>query len=160
MRKLLHMTFLLVGASIFLMACNQSMPEPQQEVPEQPESAVLWGTWERISFAYTSPASTTAGDASLWKEIKIFTPTHFMWIANTGDNTGFVSAGGGRYTYEDGIFTEILEYHSAPELIGAHLPFEMRVEGDTMYFSGTFPGKELLGVEHDTHLEEKWRRVE
>jgi hypothetical protein len=71
------------------------------------------------------------------KTIKLLTGTRFQWAAINTETKQFFGTGGGTYTFEDGKYTEHIEFFSRDSSrVGASLSFDGRVEGDDWHHSG------------------------
>jgi hypothetical protein len=105
----------------------------------------LVGTWQMIKYQ--------GGPAHDPPNTKILNETHFAFGHLTRD--GGVFAGGGRFEAEDGIYKELIEYHSIPELVGLTIKFQYHLEDDLWYHKGEFD----VGDRH-YHIDEVWQRVE
>ena len=71
------------------------------------------------------------------KTIKILSGTRFQWTAMNTETKEFFGCGGGTYTFEEGKYTENIEFFSRDNSrVGANLSFEGRVEGDDWHHSG------------------------
>ena len=111
----------------------------------------LEGTWRLVSQRAVYP-DTVIITSNVPPSMKILNSTHFSWgyQATSGED---VLAGGGRYTLEaDTVYTEYIEYHTSPVLVGVPIKFTARVVGDLWYHTGIFPS--------GYRLEEVWRRIE
>ena len=113
------------------------------------ESNKLEGAWEIVYSKYTSTDTTIERTQIENPSTKILTSTHFAfgWQSDDGKE---VWSGGGRYTLDGDTYTEIIEYHSAPELVGKSISFNCRLEGDKWYNSGNLLGYQMLEI---------WRRI-
>ena len=116
-------------------------------------SGKLVGAWEMEFPASVSSGPWTEDGRTGGKPVKIITETHFAF-GSTGAN-GRMYAGGGRYTLDDDMYTEIIEYHFNPIFIGKKVSFTCRVDGERWYHSGIF---EAEGERFN--IEEIWRRIE
>ncbi len=118
------------------------------------------GTWRIASATYTNAKMQRESvDQSRHHELKIITPTHFMWITYEPDkaNPGrkvFGGAGGGRYTLNGIKYVETLEYASWAGYESNITDFSLRVEGDKMYQMGAVSNQEG----EKTIIEEEWQR--
>ena len=111
----------------------------------------LEGTWRIVSQRAVWP-DTVIVTANVPPSMKILNSTHFSW-GYQSDSGEEVLAGGGRYTLEaDTIYTEYIEYHTSPVLVGVPIKFTAKVVGDLWYHTGIFPS--------GYRLEEVWRRIE
>jgi hypothetical protein len=71
------------------------------------------------------------------KTIKILTGTKFQWIAMNTKTGQFFGTGGGSYTFENGVYTENIEFFSRDKSrVGASLTFKGSVNGDKWDHSG------------------------
>lgn len=118
------------------------------------------GTWRIASATYTNAQMKRESvDQSKHHELKIITPTHFMWItyepgkANPGKEA-LGGAGGGRYTLDGIKYVETLEYASWEGYESNITDFSLRVEGDRMYQMGALSNREG----EKTIIEEEWQR--
>lgn len=110
----------------------------------------LEGTWRLVSQRAVYP-DTIIATANIPPSMKILNSTHFSWGYQATDGED-VLAGGGRYTLEDDtLYTEYIEYHTSPVLIGETVQFTAKVVGDLWYHTGVFPS--------GYRLEEVWRRI-
>ena len=66
-----------------------------------------------------------------------------------------ILAGGGRYRFNGRSYTELIDYHFDPSLVGRSIQFDCRLQDDRWYHSGEL---EVQGV--PSVLNEVWRRVE
>ncbi len=111
----------------------------------------LEGTWRLVSQRTIYP-DTVIVTTNVPPSMKILNSTHFSWGYQSSDGED-VLAGGGRYTLEgDTLYTEYLEYHVTPVLVGVALKFTAEFVGDLWYHTGEFPS--------GFRLEEVWRRIE
>lgn len=63
--------------------------------------------------------------------------TRFQWVAYDTAAKSFSGTGGGTYTFENGKYTETIEYHSKNSArVGAVLPFEYEIKGKKWDHSG------------------------
>lgn len=71
------------------------------------------------------------------KTFKIMTGTRFQWIALNLDSGEFFGSGGGTYTFENGAYTEKIEFFSRDNSrVGAALSFKGKVTGKDWDHSG------------------------
>jgi hypothetical protein len=83
------------------------------------------------------------------RSMKVLNCTHFSLTRSKADRS-FDAAHSGRYTLDDGIYTEHIEHASNPYLLGNSFSFKSEILGETWKISGS------VG---DLKLEEVWRRV-
>ena len=85
------------------------------------------------------------------KTVKILSGTRFQWTAMNTETKEFLGCGGGAYTFENGVYTENIEFFSRDSSrVGMSLSFEGKVEGDDWHHSG----KSSLG----RPIQEVWSR--
>ena len=125
------------------------------------------GVWELISTKSTSPDTTVVRTQADWKQIKVITKSHFVWIGQAPNRAKFLEggsdaellaaaitfgAGGGTYTFEGDTYTEHIEFFSNPNFVGVSIPFEFQIKGDQWIHSGTTPS--------DVEIVVVWERIE
>ncbi len=104
----------------------------------------LVGTWHLIE---------AQGQPVTGNTIKIVTPTHFAFGRNEGP--GAVWAGGGRVQVTRSVYTEIIQYHSKPGLVGKVLDFSYDLKNDRWHHRSILkPGRQALVID------EVWERVD
>ena len=113
----------------------------------------LVGTWEMVSNDGRWLDTAEDPDLTRTRNVKVLNETHFAFGHQHPD--GHIDAGGGRYTYADSTYTEFIEYHFAPRLVGMAIPFDCRLEDDLWYHSADAV---VDGIRIEIH--EIWRRVE
>lgn len=113
----------------------------------------LVGTWEMVSNDGRWLDLADDSESAVHRNVKVLNETHFAFGHQLPDGT--VMAGGGRYTYADGTYTEYIDYHFAPQLVGMVIEFHCRLDDDLWYHSAD---SVVDGVPIRIH--EIWRRVE
>jgi len=108
----------------------------------------LVGSWRLVTMEHAAGGPAAESGAPL----KVLSDSNFAFGFMMSD--GSVYAGGGRYTHRNGVYTESVEYHSDPWLLGRTLEFKCVLEGDTWYHSGTF---DIEGRSY--RIDEVWQRV-
>ena len=146
--------------AIFAFSCH-SKPDP---LP-------IEGTWELMSATATEGDTTYSTFDSTRSMIKILNKTHFAFLNHAvnakTDSTAAVStaavetaapysAGGGRYTLVDSIYTEYLDYFSDPVWENHTFVFTVNIQNDTLIQKGV-EKVESLGIERV--IIEKYKRV-
>ena len=104
------------------------------------------GTWEMI---YPESKDGTAAQ----KHIKIVSDTHFAFGSPAA--RGEIFAGGGTYTLSDTTYTEFIQYHTLPALVGQRLEFKYYIEDDKWFHTGSF----TIGG-HRFTVNEIWQRID
>lgn len=71
------------------------------------------------------------------KTMKILSGTRFQWIAYNTATKAFKGTGGGRYTTENGRYTEHIEFFSKDNSrVGAELGFDFEIKANEWHHSG------------------------
>ena len=71
------------------------------------------------------------------KTIKILSGTHFQWVALNTETKQFFGTGGGTYTFEDGKYTEHIQFFSRDSArVGASLTFNAKVVDGVWHHEG------------------------
>jgi len=102
----------------------------------------LEGTWQLHSVMTIEGEDTTRTDYTQGlKGIKMLNETHFAFFQhdlNQGrESDSLYVSGGGTYTYQDGIYTEHLEYCNFRVYENNIFEFEVLVSDDTLIQRGT-----------------------
>lgn len=99
-------------------------------------SAGLSGTWyfharkQGDSMQYRDAESTR-------KTLKLLVDGYFQWVAYDLESGSFSGCGGGNYTAENGIYTEMIQYFSRDvSRVGNHLKFSYRISDQLWEHSG------------------------
>lgn len=71
------------------------------------------------------------------KTLKLLSGSRFQWIAINPEVKGFYGTGGGTYTFNNGKYTETIEFFSRDgSRVGASLTFDGKVENGKWHHSG------------------------
>ena len=97
----------------------------------------LEGTWRFVAGGNTA-ADTTYDYARMgYDGLKMYCDNHFMFVGRFGQNDSAENNyGGGTYTLEGNILTEVIRYFPVPAMIGDTLSYEVRFSGDTLTQQG------------------------
>ena len=115
--KLSNLNALLANMKIsfvlFFVIATLSACEVKTKISQRP----IEGTWKLITGTLIEKGDTTVTDYTRDREmVKIINATHFSFLnhdTNKGrDTTQLFAAGGGKYSFDDGAYTEFLEYCS------------------------------------------------
>jgi len=105
-------------------------------------SLPIVGTWKLLSGSLIEKGHTTITDYTGNKQfIKIINDTHFAFMShdlNKGKDsaTALFSAGGGKYSIKDSIYTEHLEYCSDRQWENNDFQFTVSIKNDTLTQQG------------------------
>lgn len=110
-------------------------------------TAPVVGSWELVEVN-----GQPVGGGPAQRPTKILNATHFAFGSQAPE--GPVWAGGGRYEWDEGLYTEFIAWHSVRELVGATAVFHDRIEGDLWHHDGDFEAGGRRFV-----IEEVWRRL-
>ena len=125
----------LIFVVIFLTSCVAKPHEKQ-------DRTAMVGTWQLISGTVTENNKTTVTDYTKnISFIKILNDTHFSFLQHDlikgKDSAAAVFvAGGGRYSLEDSLYTEHLEYCNDRQWEGNDFKFTITIKNDTLIQSG------------------------
>ena len=117
---------------------ERTIDEPVDHATIAPE---LKGAWKMV---YKDNQDT---DSLGIQMVKILSSDHFMFAFFNEKTKKFFSAGGGTYSYADGIYTEHIQFHTIdPEIIGASLSFKCTLEDGKWYHTGAIDGAPMNEV--------------
>jgi hypothetical protein len=95
----------------------------------------LAGNWQMTAREQDGKMNTISPDAK--QTYKILTGTRFQWVSVNTDTGEFFGTGGGSYTFENGTYTEKIDFFSPDSTrIGLVLTFKGKVEGGTGITAG------------------------
>ena len=99
-------------------------------------TAPLAGNW-RITGRMQDGKLQTIHQTGSRKTVKLLSGTRFQWAAINPETKEFLGTGGGTYTFQNGNYTEHIEFFSRDSSrVGASLTFEGRLEKDGWHHSG------------------------
>ena len=131
----MKVTTIIVLIFIGLMSCNDKVEhKTETELP-------IKGTWQLLTGTLIEHGDTTVTDyTKKISFIKIINDTHFAFLQhdlNHGKDTSAVfTAGGGRYSLKDSLYSEQLEYCTARNWEGHDFNFTVKIKNDTLIQSG------------------------
>lgn len=103
----------------------------------------LVGNWQISGRMQQGKFSPMAAGAR--KTIKILSGKRFQWIAFNASTKEFFGTGGGSYTYENGNYTEKIEFFPRDSTrVGSSLSFADRTEDGEWYHTGKSSNGEAL----------------
>jgi len=99
------------------------------------------GTWQLLRGTLIEKGDTIVTDYTKDVSfIKIINDTHFAFLQHDlkkgQDSTAVYVSGGGRYSLNDSLYTEHLEYCSARNWEGNDFKFTISIRGDTLIQTG------------------------
>jgi hypothetical protein len=112
------------------------------------EKSRIEGTWELVS-------RDIGNFSERMREIKLISPTHFVWVVYDIKKGKPLFTGGGSYTLTGDSYTEHMDFmdgKGAERLVGKDQVFTVKMVGETLLVSGTLSDGEKLA--------ETWRRVD
>jgi hypothetical protein len=131
----------------------------------------LEGTWELVDAKHTPDPAFKLAE---WRQTKVITRTHWVFLAQKKDRQMFsgagtdaewlnaarsFEAGGGTYTLAGDTYTEHIQYFSLPNFVNVSIPYKIKCEGDQLIQMGTIPLKSLGLADGDMELYEVYQRV-
>lgn len=128
--------FIYIFLPALLVACTTKNVE-NTKTPQIPPI----GTWQLMNGTLIEKGDTTVTDYTKKVSfIKVINDTHFAFLQhdlNKGkDSSAVFTAGGGSYTYIDGLYTEQLEYCSDRTWEGNSFAFSIEIKNDTLIQRG------------------------
>ena len=145
----LKITLLLVVAISTLYSCAK----------KESTTAII-GTWELVSATTIEKDTSFSTFDPTHKMIKIINPTHFAFLNHASnpkkDSSNAFSAGGGKYTLVDSVYTESLDYYIDKAWENNKFPFVVKISNDTLIQKGV-EKVDKLGI--DRVIIEKYKRV-
>jgi hypothetical protein len=123
--------------SIILLSCDAATTKDAAKPSPKP----IAGTWRLLKGEVIQKGDTAVTDYTKNVSfIKIINDTHFAFVQHDlkkgKDSAAVFSAGGGRYSLTDSLYTEHLEYCSAREWEGNDFSFAITFRGDTLVQRG------------------------
>jgi hypothetical protein len=128
---------LLMSAAFLILSCDtQTKPTAEASSP-----VPLKGTWQLFSGTLIEKGDTVITDYTKNTSfIKIINETHFAFLQHDlqkgKDSAASFSAGGGKFTLKDSVYTEHLEYCTAREWEGHDFTFNIQILNDTLIQRG------------------------
>ncbi|MCB0837528.1 MAG: DUF4488 domain-containing protein [Bacteroidetes bacterium] len=131
---------LFLGA-LFICGGFISINQSTVNDPDQTQAESIEGAWELTQIRGEST------EAMAIRMVKILSDGNFMFAFFNDETQQFFSAGGGKYTYKDGMYTEMIEFHTiTPSIIGKKVKFNAEFKNDKWYHTGTVEGEPLNEV--------------
>jgi hypothetical protein len=147
---------IVIIAAMFL-SCAEKKDSGVAKNPSVP----IVGTWKLVNGTVIEKGDTTHTEyTKKISFIKVINDTHFAFLQhdlNKGkDSSAVFSAGGGRYSLKDSVYTEQLEYCTAREWEGNSFKLTVSIRNDTLIQRGV---EKLEGLGVDRINVEKYIRV-
>jgi hypothetical protein len=125
----------IVVITVTMMACTGKVNS------RMPGNLKVSGTWKLITGTLIEKGKTTVTDYTTNVSfIKIINDSHFAFLQHDltrgKDSSAVFVAGGGRYSLNDSLYTEHLEYCSARNWEGNDFSFTVSIIGDTLIQKG------------------------
>lgn len=132
-----RLTAITIMMSVFVSGCNNADKNNQATI----QKSSIQGTWKLLKGIIIDKGDTTITDYTINKSfIKIINDTHFAFLLhdlNKGkDSLAAFSAGGGKYTLKDSLYTEHLEYCTDRQWEGNDFTFTITISNDTLTQTG------------------------
>jgi len=113
----------------------------------------IMGSWTIVSLKYTYPnGSMFEKHEFKYPTLKIFTKAYYSYGNIYNDQGTLNAAGGGRYSIVGDTLTEKISYCLNPDFMGKESRFQIRIENNKLFESGTLP----IGLK----IEEEYKRIE
>jgi hypothetical protein len=134
----MKLTFAFLFATIIITSCHSNQPTTESTNAGLP----IEGTWKLLSGTLIEKGDTTITDyTKKLSFIKIINASHFAFLNHDLDKgkdsaTASFVAGGGRYTLEDSVYTEHLEYCNDRQWEGNDFTFTISIKNDTLVQTG------------------------
>lgn len=125
-------------------------------------SLPITGTWQLLTGTLIEKGAATVTDYTGNKQfIKIINDTHFAFLSHDltkgkDSATAFFSAGGGKYSIKDSIYTEHLEYCNDRQWENNDFQFTVSIHNDTLIQKGV---EKVAGTNIDRLNIEKYVRI-
>lgn len=125
-------------------------------------SLPITGTWQLLTGTLIEKGAATVTDYTGNKQfIKIINDTHFAFLSHNitkGNDTAtaLFSAGGGKYSIKDSIYTEHLEYCNDRQWENNAFQFIVSIHNDTLIQKGV---EKVAGTNIDRMNIEKYVRI-
>lgn len=135
-----HVVAAFIIYGMYLMGCHDT-PQPTQEASARAESLPsLVGAWEYVTSEVVLPDTViTVGTTDDRVGLYLYSESHWAFVGSSPDGGELLHAGRGTYTVDGNRYTEFIQYHTMPEMIGTSVDFEFEIDGDTLKKVGYFP---------------------
>ena len=126
-----------IGESVVVDSSKIEEIWSRVEIKSEPENQELLGTWNLSRYKELGD-SVYSEYPDFVKYLKLITPTHFIWIYYNEAGDEVVAEGGGTWSYENDVYSEVLDFVHPPVsgLTGVSLPFEFDMEDGRWYHKG------------------------
>lgn len=158
-------TILMVIMALAQFSCNNNNPEQASDTTN-PES--MEGSWRLVSYIdheHGATDWTSYSDDVIYE--KNITPTHFTWVKYEKSKDDMVGTGGGTYIYNEGVYTEDIQFFFPPgsSILGQSIPFDVKLKDGKLYQTGYALDTEFdpetgdMVVVDSIKIEEMWEKI-
>jgi hypothetical protein len=123
---------------------------------EHEKVAPIEGAWRLVSANWPDGKFPGDHEGAL---LKIYSKHSFAFVGRTRTRSGSAQDrfGGGTFDFDGTTYSESIQYHCVPALVGETIRFHLVITGDTMTLTGplTSSGEQALGF----RLEEVYERT-
>ena len=131
--QVLQGIFQIEGDILTLKLGEKTQTYRRMDTLEEPLAGV-WQITQRKQAGQLGPVTHTGTR----KTLKILSGNRFQWFAIDPGEKRFNATGGGRYTFEDGVYTEHIEFFSRDSTrVGASLEFQGAIKAGEWHHQGT-----------------------
>jgi hypothetical protein len=135
-----------VAAVLFIMVCSTGTVK-----------VTLEGTWILVKSTIITPEDTINLPATENAvHMKIIGKTHFATIWQDPNVENYAGFNGGTYTFENGIYTENLQFSRNRANIGWIVPFRVTLEKDRFFMESV----DDEGNKPEFKISEEWKRAD
>jgi hypothetical protein len=135
-----------VVAALFLLICSTRTAQDTLE-----------GTWILVKGTIVTPEDTIQLPATEDAvHMKIIGKTHFATIWQDPNVEGYEGFNGGTYTYENGIYTENIQFNIENGSIGWSIRFKVTLEKNRFFMESV----DDEGNKPEFKISEEWKRVD
>lgn len=162
-----YYTVLFALTLLIFVSCSQEKQTTQAtEKAASTEINPLLGSWELVSYKDADAEEWASHPESVVYQ-KHITPTHFTWFRYDTEQDQLVGIGGGTYGYQNGVYTENIEFFMPPgsNELGQAIPFTVEMKEGNWYHTGYAKSMAIdetsgeVVLADSSKIEEIWQRV-
>ncbi len=161
-KQLFNQVLFILTATIFIAGINSCDLINRHR---STENTSLLGSWELEKVTLTFPDTVIIWDTTQFRSIYFIQKKHFNFLYTDPAGEELIYAGYGRYSHENSIYIEHIEFHSISKIVGTSVIFNSKVEGNKWVHEGYIPVREedvdfyrLAQGETSIHIREIRRR--